>query len=82
MKRLIYTINLTQLQKIVCLLVILLTITNLVHAGIGDPGGSTGSGDPDDAPIDGGLSLLIAGGVGYGIRQMRKKKNKATESKG
>ena len=29
---------------------------------------------PPSAPIDGGLSLLIAGGVGYGIKKMYKKK--------
>ena len=32
---------------------------------------------PDNAPIDGGLSLLIAGGVGYGIKKMNEKKGKS-----
>jgi hypothetical protein len=27
--------------------------------------------DVVDAPIDGGLSLLIAGGVGYGVKKLR-----------
>jgi hypothetical protein len=27
-----------------------------------------------DTPIDGGLSLLVAAGVGYGAKQLRKKK--------
>ena len=31
---------------------------------------------PADAPIDGGLSLLIAGGVGYGIKKVRDNKKK------
>ena len=32
---------------------------------------------PPSAPVDGGLSLLIAGGVGYGIKKAReKRKNK------
>ena len=26
------------------------------------------------APVDGGLSLLIAGGIGYGIKKVRAKK--------
>ena len=26
------------------------------------------------APIDGGLSLLIAGGVGYGVKKIREKR--------
>lgn len=37
------------------------------------------SGDPDEpVPLDGGLSLLIAAGVGYGAKKtydLRKKKN-------
>lgn len=40
------------------------------------PGGPT---DPD-APIDGGVSLLVAAGVGYGIKRVRdhkREKNKA-----
>jgi hypothetical protein len=36
----------------------------IVHAQI-DP-----AGDPD-APIDGGLGILIAAGVGYGLKKMR-----------
>jgi hypothetical protein len=31
--------------------------------------------DPSDVPVDGGLSLLIAGGVGYGIYRLKKAKN-------
>ncbi|MDB5258738.1 MAG: hypothetical protein JWM14_3433 [Chitinophagaceae bacterium] len=31
--------------------------------------------DPGDVPVDGGLSLLIAGGVGYGIYRIKKAKN-------
>ncbi len=33
---------------------------------------------PDEIPVDGGLSLFLAAGVGYGIKKandMRKKKN-------
>ena len=29
---------------------------------------------PPSAPIDGGLSLLIAGGVGYGVKKIREKR--------
>ena len=31
---------------------------------------------PSDAPIDGGLSLLIAGGVGYGVKKIKQKRLK------
>ena len=43
-------------------------------AQIGDPG------EDPDAPIDGGLSILLAAGVGYGIKKandQRKKNNTA-----
>ncbi|MGN6567149.1 MAG: PID-CTERM protein-sorting domain-containing protein [Flavipsychrobacter sp.] len=55
---------------IVC---VLLCLPSLLHAqGMpGDPGG-----DPD-VPIDGGLSLLLAAGAGYGAKKVndRRKKN-------
>ena len=35
-----------------------------------DPGGGP------DAPIDGGLSLLLAAGVGYGVKKYRDSKKK------
>jgi hypothetical protein len=31
-------------------------------------------GDPD-APIDGGVSLLVAAGIGYGIKKNKERKN-------
>ena len=33
---------------------------------------------PQDSPIDGGLSLLIAGGVGYGVKKIREKRKPPT----
>ena len=30
--------------------------------------------DPNDTPIDGGLSILIAAGVGYGVKKYRNSK--------
>ncbi len=30
--------------------------------------------DPDDVPIDGGLSFLVAGGLAYGAYQYKKRK--------
>ncbi|MEI2708389.1 MAG: hypothetical protein V9E96_05130 [Chitinophagaceae bacterium] len=32
--------------------------------------------DVNDVPIDGGLSLLIAVGVGYGAKKIKEKRNK------
>ncbi len=37
-------------------------------------------GDPENAPIDGGLSLLVAAGVGYGAKKL-KERRKANISK-
>lgn len=40
-----------------------------------DPGG-----DPDAVPIDGGISLLIAAGVGYGAKKLHEAKKKKKEA--
>ena len=39
--------------------------------------------DPDtnDVPVDGGLSLFIAAGVGYGIKKAKDLKNRKLEGK-
>jgi len=34
---------------------------------------------PEDTPIDGGLSLLLAAGVGYGVKKYRDSRKKAVE---
>jgi hypothetical protein len=52
------------------LLVIVLFSPVLLNAQPSDPGS-----DPD-VPIDGGLSVLLAAGVGYGIRELKKKRHK------
>ncbi len=72
MRKYIQHINYQQLQKIVYLLLVLFFISNLAHAD--DPGLPGGS-DPD-VPIDGGLSLLVIGGIGYGVKKMREKERK------
>jgi hypothetical protein len=57
------------------ILCVMLCLPSLLQAqGMpGDPGG-----DPD-VPIDGGLSLLLAAGAGYGLKKVNdmRKKNKA-----
>lgn len=50
-------------------IVFLLLLTSPVTAQRGiDPGP-----DPDETPIDGGISLLIAGGTALGIYALKKK---------
>ncbi len=61
----------SQLVKFVFVVVILLTSQAIgAFAQPSDPGS-----DPD-VPIDGGLSILLAAGVGYGIRELKKKRHK------
>lgn len=50
------------------LLAILFMLPALSHAqpGFGD--------DTDDVPIDGGLSLLVAAGVGYGAKKLKERR--------
>jgi len=66
-----YKIN---IQLIVLLLFIFLPC--LLHA----QGPGFGDDVDDDVPIDGGLSLLVAAGVGYGIKKMKKKNQQNAEA--
>ncbi len=69
MKKMINKINRNQLIKIIYLFMVILAITVIkIYAQPSSPGGEV------DAPIDGGLSLLIAGGVGYGVKKIREKR--------
>jgi len=78
MKQIFKKSNQRQLGKAIFLMLVLLSVTSIVcYAG---PGGFR---DPD-TPIDGGISLLVAAGVGIGIkkvREMRKRKNNAPATK-
>lgn len=40
------------------------------------PGGGGGAG-ATDVPVDGGISLLLAGGVAYGVKRLRDRRRKA-----
>ena len=70
----------------ILLLIIIVMVLPLMGISQDPPGpGDTGGGNPDDAgsvPIDGGLSLVIAAGVGYGAKKIRdynKKKKEEAE---
>ena len=58
--------------RIASLIVLFTCLLCFKALAIDDDGGPL-----DDAPIDGGLSLLVAAGVGYGARKMRGKKAKS-----
>ena len=53
--------------------ILAITAIKVYAQGPSSPGGDV------DAPIDGGLSLLIAGGVGYGIKKVRSKRTPLEE---
>lgn len=61
-------------KAIVLLLVIIIVPSVYVFAGPSAPGGDAG------APIDGGISLLVAAGIGYGAKKVHaaRKKTKRT----
>ena len=60
--------KITTIQLLIAIAIICLP--TLLHAqpGFGD--------DVEDVPIDGGLSLLVAAGVGYGAKKLREKRKK------
>ncbi len=67
----------SNIGKLMLALGILLTIS--VSALAEDPGGPGGD---VDAPFDGGISLLVASGVAYGVKQWResRKNNKEQDA--
>ena len=74
MKQILGNINRSQCTKtLYCLFVLLVIKVIAVHAQPTDPGGDV------DAPIDGGLSLLIAAGVGYGAKKVKEARKKKAE---
>ena len=66
--------NILNTKTIIILIALLLPA--FLYAQIDDQGAI----DPDsNAPIDGGLSLLIAGGVGYGVKRLKAKQKKKNQ---
>lgn len=57
------------------LLMLLIAPLLLTAQTLPDPGGGYTGGDPDATPVpfDGGLTLLIAGGLVYGLKKSREK---------
>lgn len=69
MKRIVKYITQPQVTKSIYLLLCMIIVSStVIHA-------QTEPGDPNNAaPIDGGLSLLIAAGIGYGVKKIKEKK--------
>jgi uncharacterized protein HemX len=47
-------------------------------SGVANPGGDPGT----DAPIDGGVSLLVAAAIGYGAKKAHAQRKKQKEAEG
>ncbi len=54
------------LQLYVLLVTMLIPVTMFANAEFGD--------DVSDVPIDGGISLLVAAGIGYGVNKIKANK--------
>ena len=67
----------THIVQVLLLLIVLLIPMLLLSQPVGNPYGA-GSGDPESAPIDGGLSLLVAAGVGYGAKKLKERRKSLT----
>jgi hypothetical protein len=52
--------------------ILIISLPVLAQDGFGDPG--------DDVPVDGGLTLLAAAGIGYGAKKLRDKKRKIVKN--
>jgi len=55
-----------QSYRILAMVLVALCIFSLKAMAIDDDGGIGG-----DVPVDGGLSLLVAAGVGYGVKKVK-----------
>ncbi len=58
-----------------CIVFIMVAMLPSLHAQVSDPSIV----DPDAVPIDGGISLLVAAGVGYGAKKMKEKRKQAAK---
>lgn len=69
MEKLLSNVTIKKTIQQIFIIIILLLISNILKA---QPHSTPM--DPDLAPVDGGLSLLVAAGIGYSIKRMRRKK--------
>ncbi|MBD2768825.1 hypothetical protein IC235_13095 [Hymenobacter sp. BT664] len=59
------------LVRLLPLLTLLMALSEVAIAQTGGPAPG-----PTDVPLDGGASLLLAGGVAYGIKHLRNRRKK------
>ena len=62
------------------MIVLVLALPMLSNGQVDPPPGPVGGSNPDaNVPIDGGLSLVLAAGVGYGAKKIREHNKKKRE---
>ena len=62
------------------MIVLVLALPMLSNGQVDPPPGPVGGSNPDaNVPIDGGLSLVLAAGVGYGAKKIREHNKKKKE---
>ena len=62
------------------MIVMIMVLPILSNGQVDPPPGPVGGNNPDtNVPIDGGLSLVLAAGVGYGVKKIRDYKKKKKE---
>lgn len=66
-------LNIQAFTRRITLLTIAWLLATVTTLGQG-PGGNDDLGNEPDAPIDGGISLLLAAGTVYGIKKIRRQK--------
>ena len=68
------------LTRVLPALMLLIAASETIMAqgpGSGGPAPGTPTVDPTATPLDGGASLLLAGGIAYGIKHLRARRKKA-----
>ena len=63
-------------KKLLFLHLVIITLSVLPRLAAAQGPGDPGNGGDIDLPIDGGVSILIAAGVGYGIKKLRDERKK------
>ena len=58
------------MKQILCLF-IFLSITIPAIAQTNPPEGGSGDGSVNDVPLDGGLTILVAGAIAYGVKKRK-----------
>jgi hypothetical protein len=53
------------------ILFILLTLSLPAFAQTNPPDGGSGDGTVNDVPLDGGLTVLVAGAIAYGVKKRK-----------